>query len=123
MGLKDAINQYDNAETIEIDPKYAPKPLNEKTIDLEIIKRDMKGNKRIDSIVSAIKAIKSINNNQNMVVVLRNKAECIQVMKKLDGFKVNVFVGKAGKNDVTENIKLLDYLKKNNTQQIVLTCQ
>ena len=67
--------------------------------------------------------IKLINNDQNMVVVLKNKAECIQVMKKLDGFKVNVFVGKVGNKEVTENIKLLDYLKKNNTQQIVLTCQ
>ena len=76
MGLKDAINQYNNTEIIEIDSKYAPKPLNEKTIDLEIIKRDMKGKKRLDSIVSTIKDIKSNDKDQNMVVVLRNKIEC-----------------------------------------------
>ena len=65
MGLHDLKDRFDNIEIIEVSSKLALNPLNENTIDLELIKRDGVDKNKTKTPVYRGRLCEGVARNQN----------------------------------------------------------
>ena len=101
MGLHDLKDRFDNIEIIEVSSKLALNPLNEDTIDLELIKRngiDKNKTKRHQAIVDHARSLRDNDKDQNILVSLKEIKECDKLgkMMKKAGLDAKLYTGTSG---------------------------
>jgi len=86
MGLHDLKDRFDNIDIIEVSSKLALNPLNENTIDLDLIKKDGVNKnkaKRYQAIVDHVLSLRSNDKDQNIIVSLKEIIECDKLYKMM----------------------------------------